>query len=554
MRFSRRAFTASSLAALASACVGQQSSSVIVRGGRIYSGAPGQAPVEAIRFSSAGVIEFLGSYDEARSGARIAQEINLQGAAALPGFVDSHVHLTELGLKTMQLDVTGTPSVAALKQSLGEYAQSHPSGVIVGRGWIETHWPEHRFPNRDDLDAVVHDRPVYLTRADGHAAVCNSAMLELAGVTDTTPDPQGGRIERDAHHRATGMLIDGAKALAEAKLPPVPPAQLKEALRQAAQIYASRGWVGVANMSTSLVEADNYDALAAAGQMPLYADLYIQDEDADGFFARGPSVDRSGRIHRRGVKIYMDGALGSRGAALLAPYSDMPSTNGLFVTPPDHMREIMRRAKAANAQIATHAIGDRGNRQVLDMYRDAFGSDSSALKAARWRIEHAQILSPQDIPRFGQMGVIASMQPSHCIGDMYFAPARLGEARLGEGYAWKSLWDSGAILCGGTDAPVEKGDPLIEYYAAVYRHSLDGFAAPDWHLDQVLSRQQALTMFTQNAAFATMQEHTRGTLEVGKKASLSVFSVDLMTAPPEEIPPARPLLTISDGQITHNAL
>src|SRR5262249_24732436 len=228
--------------------------------------------------------------------------------------------------------------------------------------------------------------------------------------------------------------------------------------------------------------------------------------------------------------------LGSRGAALLQPYSDMPSSNGLLLTPAAHMRDIMHRAKQDNAQIATHAIGDRGNRLLLDLYRDTFGADAAGLKAARWRVEHAQIVSSQDIPRFGQMGVIASMQPSHCIGDMYFAPARLGEARLGEGYAWKALLDSGAVICGGTDAPVEKGDPLIEFYAAVYRHSLDGFAEPDWHLDQAVSRTQALDMFTKAAAFATFQENGRGTLEVGKKASLSAFSVDLMTAPPAQIP------------------
>src|SRR5262249_46454374 len=190
--------------------------------------------------------------DGAQRDAYLPRFFDLKGAAAFPGFVDSHVHLTELGLKTMQLDVTGTPSIAALKQSLAQYAQAHPQGVIVARGWIETHGPAHRCPNRDDLDAIVHDRPVYLTRADGHAAVCNSAMLALAGITDTTPDPAGGRIERDAHHRATGMLIDGAKALAEPKLPPISPAQQREALKQAAQLYASRGWTGVANMSTSL--------------------------------------------------------------------------------------------------------------------------------------------------------------------------------------------------------------------------------------------------------------------------------------------------------------
>ena len=552
MSLSRRAFTQTSLAALLASCTPPAAPEIIVHGGRIYTGA-GAATVEAVRFSAAGLVTFVGALDQARAGHANAQMIDLRGAAALPGLVDSHVHLTGVGTLAMQLDLTGTASVAELKQKLGAYAQAHPQGMIVGRGWIETHWPEHRFPTRDDLDAVVSNRPVFLTRADGHAAVANSPMLAFAGITDSTPDPQGGRIERDARRRATGMLIDNAKSAVQERLPPMTPEQTRDALKQAAALYASRGWTGVANMSTSLAEADNYEALAASGDMPLYADLYIQDEEADGFFAHGPSVDPSGRIHRRGIKMYMDGALGSRGAALLAKYSDAPG-DGLLLTPMEHMREIMRRAKEANAQIATHAIGDRGNRLTLDLYRDTFGQDAAGLRAARWRVEHAQIVSPQDIPRFGQMGVIASMQPSHCIGDMYFAPARLGEARLGEGYAWKSLLDSNATICGGTDAPVEKGDPLIEFYAAVYRHALNGFAAPDWHPEQAVSREQALTMFTKAAAFATFQENERGALEVGKKASISAFSVDLMTAPFEQIPTAQPVLTISDGKVTHTAL
>jgi predicted amidohydrolase YtcJ len=258
-------------------------------------------------------------------------------------------------------------------------------------------------------------------------------------------------------------------------------------------------------------------------------------------------------VNVRGVKLYMDGALGSRGAALLQPYSDAAG-NGLLVTPVETIREFLNRARQRGVQVATHAIGDRGNRLVLDAYRDTFGEDRDGLRRARWRIEHAQVISPQDLPRFSQMGVIASMQPSHAISDLYFAPARLGPSRLAGAYAWKSLLNSGAIIAGGSDAPVEKGDPLIEFYAAAYRHDLQGAAGADWNPSEAVSREEALRMLTWGPAFAAFQEQERGTIEVGKRADVSCFSVDLMQAEFSAIPTAQAVLTISDGRITHTAL
>jgi predicted amidohydrolase YtcJ len=249
----------------------------------------------------------------------------------------------------------------------------------------------------------------------------------------------------------------------------------------------------------------------------------------------------------------MDGALGSRGAALLSPYSDAPS-DGLLITSSEQLAAFLRRARRDNVQVALHAIGDRGNRLALDAFRDAFADNPAALRDARWRIEHAQVLSPEDLPRFAQMGVIASMQPSHAISDLHFAPARLGEARLAGAYAWNSLLRSGAVICGGSDAPVEKGDPLSEFYAACHRHDLSGFAGPNWRLEERVSREQAIAMFTSSAAYASFAEQERGTIEVGKRADMSCFSANLMTCPPEEIPRAIPVLTVSDGRVTHEAL
>ena len=549
MQLSRRRFGQAALAATLAGCGSRGAQDLIIYGGPIYTGVAASPTVAALRISN-GLIAFAGALDEARSGSR-AREINLNGAAALPGFTDAHVHLTGVGMASMRLDLVGVASIAAMQESLRTYAAAHPDGPIIGRGWIETHWPERRFPTRADLDSVVGDRPVFLERIDGHAAVVNSAALALARIDANTRDPDGGRIERDGGGAATGMLIDNAMGLVGSALPAPTAAMQRDALRAAGQLYASRGWVGVCNVSTSAAEAADFQALAAAGEMPLRADLYVEPGDAALAVEQRPARDAQVRI--RGVKLYMDGALGSRGAALLAPYSDMRSTTGLLVTPLEELRDHLRRAREGRYQAATHAIGDRGNRIVLDAYRDTFADAPTALAAARWRIEHAQIIAPDDIPRFAQMGVIASMQPSHAISDLHFAPARLGPSRLAGAYAWRALLESGAVIAAGSDAPVEKGDPLIEFYAAAHRHDLSGFAGPDWGLDQAVSRDDALSMLTAGPAFSVFEEAERGTLEAGKRADISAFSVDLMQAEPAAIPTAQPVLTVSNGVVTHEA-
>lgn len=550
MILSRRRFGQAALAAALAGCGAGSGEDIIIHGGPIYTGVAGAPRVDALRIRD-GLIAVAGSLDDARAGGR-AREIDLNGAAAFPGFTDAHVHLTGVGMTSMRLDLTGVASIAELQERLRTYAAAHPEGAIVGRGWIETHWPERRFPTRADLDSVVGDRPVFLERIDGHAAVVNSAALTLARIDNSTPDPDGGRIERDANRAATGMLIDNATELVNGALPGATPAMLRDAVREGARLYASRGWVGICNMSTSAAEADIFRELAQAGEFPLRADVYLEPNAAER--AANQQPDANARVRIRGVKLYMDGALGSRGAALLAPYSDMPSTSGLLVTPVEEVRDHLRRAREGRYQVAAHAIGDRGNRLLLDNFRDTFADEPAALAAARWRIEHAQVIAAEDIPRFGAMGVIASMQPSHAISDLHFAPARLGPSRLAGAYAWRALLESNAVVAAGSDAPVEKGDPLIEFYAASYRHDLNGFAGPDWGLDQAVTREQALHMLTWAPAFSVFEEAERGTLEVGKRADVSAFSADLMEAEPGAIPVAQAVLTVSGGAVTHEAL
>lgn len=520
---------------------------LLIHGGPIYTG-DGAAKVEALAVKG-GKVAFAGPLAQARAAAPGARDVDLKGAAAYPGFVDAHAHLSGIGFREMTLSLEGTPSIEALVTRLGAWAKAHPgTDPVSGRGWIETHWPEKRFPSRQDLDRAVPDRPVVLGRADGHAVVANSKMLALAGITRDTAAPAGGQILKDAAGEPTGMLIDNAMGLVRGKVPPPSAAARAEAVKRGVEVYAARGWTGLHNMGASTEEVATQAALAAKGELPIRVDNYMSPEAGDGVLTGGPSQDASGLVRVRGVKLYMDGALGSRGAALLAPYADAPGV-GLIVTPPETIAGVLARARVSGAQMAVHAIGDRGNRLTLDAFEKAHGGDAAGLRKARWRVEHAQVLAPDDLPRFAKLGVIASMQPSHAIGDLHFAPARLGDARLKGAYAWESLLKSGAAVAAGSDAPVEKGDPLVEFYAAAYRHDLSGFAGPNWGLDEAVSRAQALAMLTKGPAFAGFKEGELGVLAVGKPADVSVFSVDLMTVPFAEIAKAKAMMTVVGGKV-----
>ncbi|CAN5540887.1 amidohydrolase [soil metagenome] len=517
---------------------------ILIHGGPIHTGVAAAPSAQAVLIRDDRIL-FVGDLAAARTkAAKGVRDLDLKGAAAFPGFVDAHAHLTGIGLRELTLNLDKTDSVESLVAAVKAYATAHPEGPVYGRGWIETHWPEKRFPNRADLDRAAPGRVVVLERADGHAVVASSAALAKAGVTKDIAAPAGGQILKGDDGAPSGMLIDHAQSLVEGVIPPPSDALKRQALEKAGALYASRGWTGLDSMSVAAPDLAILRSLAADRKFSLRVDNYMDPSGAAEVLAKGPMTDPTGLIRVRGVKLYMDGALGSRGAALLAPYSDAEGL-GLQLTPHDQGLALMKAAKAVNAQVAMHAIGDRGNRMALDWFGEALAGDT----AARWRIEHAQIVADEDLPRFAKLGVIASMQPSHAIGDLYFAPARLGQSRLHEGYRWKDFLDSGAIVAAGSDAPVEVGDPRIEFYAAVYRHSLDGFANADWHLNEAVTRDQALRMLTWAPAYAAFAEQDRGTLEAGKKADVTVFSKDLMTVEPAEILKAQTVLTVVDGKV-----
>jgi predicted amidohydrolase YtcJ len=426
-------------------------------------------------------------------------------------------------------------------------------------GWIETPWTPRRFPTRQDLDAVSPDNPVFLSRADGHAGVANSAALKAAGVTASTRPPFGGDILKDASGQPTGMLIDRAQGLVESKVPSPTLDDYARAITTGADRSLQLGWTQIQDAGGPWQEVQLMRKLYAEGKVKLriYKAVHGPGSAADSLFANGPSIGEfDGRFTVRTIKGVLDGALGSRGALLLAPYSDAPDKFGLLLTPLERYRPMLVQALREGIQVETHAIGDSANRLLLDTFEEAFSAVPVAERKVadpRWRDEHTQIVEPSDLPRFKQLGVIPSMQPSHAIGDLYFAPSRLGTERLKGAYAWQSLVKDGNIIAGGSDAPVERGEPMIEFYAAVARRSITGDQTPDWHPEEALTREQALKAFTIWPAFAAFEEAKRGTIEVGKWADFTILDQDIMKIPEAEILKVKNVMTVVGGEVVYRA-
>ncbi|CAN5198752.1 amidohydrolase [soil metagenome] len=531
---------------------------LLITGGPIYTGEAASPRAQAVLVRD-GRIAFVGAFKTAQAQAGPGvRRVDLKGAALFPGFTDSHAHLRAIGERELTLNLEGSKSAAEAISRLKAWIAAHPpagGATLVGRGWIETSWPEKRFLTRDDIDAVAPSTPVLLVRSDGHALVANSAALKAAGISADTPDPFGGKVLKDAAGRPTGMLVDNAKGLVGKLMTAPTQVDRRAAFKEAFKVETRYGWTGVHSMSVSFADVPLLENMAARGEAPLRVYNAVDVGEAEPLFLSGPRASADGRITTRAIKMYADGALGSRGAALLEPYEDAPGSTGLLLLKPEQTAPILKRALNAGLQVCTHAIGDRANRVVLDLYEQAFADPPANVRrmAPRWRIEHAQNVTDADIPRFAALGVIPSMQPSHAIGDLHFAGARLGQARLSEGYAWKKLIDAGSIVPGGSDAQVERGDPLIEFYAAVARKDLKGYSGPGWHPEQAVDRATALKMFTAWPAYARFAEADLGTIAVGKRADLTAFSVDLMTAPETAIPKGHATLTVVDGAVVFTA-
>ncbi|MEO1027882.1 MAG: amidohydrolase [Pseudomonadota bacterium] len=520
----------------------------LVTADKIYTGNPEQPIVRGVAIGPDGrIVALLGDLNLSEKAVEGKQWFNYPDATLYPGFVDGHAHLQGIGDRELTLNLAGTSSVAELAQKVAAVAAEQPTGsVIVGRGWIETGWPEERMPNRLDLDAVAPNHSVILTRADGHALVANTLALTRGGIVETTPDPSGGKIERDEAGAATGILVDNAMDFVEKLIATPDDNILTQRLETGAKVYAERGWTGLHNMSVGPREAPLMEALDKEDRLPIRVHNAYNANGMDIAIERQYETDT---IQNRAVKLYMDGALGSRGALLFDPYSDRPETRGLALRTKEDTKVLLDRAAANNVQIAFHAIGDQANFFAVEWMAEAIKD----VEDPRWRVEHAQILRVDDIPLFGETGIIASMQASHAIGDLKFAPARLGLGRLEGAYAWQGLLDTGGVVVGGSDAPVEVGSPLIEFYAAVARKSLEGEDGPGWHPESAVSREDALKMLTAAPAFASFQEDDLGTLEVGKFADISGFDRDLMTIPEADILKANAVVTIVAGETVWKA-
>ena len=482
-----------------------------------------------------------------------AKVIDLNGSYVYPGFVDSHAHLKGIGHRENSLNLQGIDSLKEMLTTVEIFSNGiQPGEWVVGRGWIEKVWPEKRFPTRYELDRFSSDKPVILERADGHAVVVNSLALELAGISSESNDPHGGRIEKDKNGEPTGMLIDKATSLVEKLIPKTTKQEDKRDLKAGIDSNVSLGWTQVQIAGGTFSDIEILEEIKKEGNLLQRVYFAVSaGKPAETLLKLGPKLDPENMLTVRGIKLYADGALGSRGAALLEKYEDQDTT-GLLIFTKEETLPVLEEALKKGIQIQTHAIGDKGNRITLDWYQEAFNSivdEERKVIDPRWRIEHSQIITKEDQIRFRDMEIIASMQPSHAIGDLHFAPSRLGMQRVGNGYVWRNLIDLGVVVAGGSDAPVEIGDPRIEFYAAIARKDLDGFYDRGWHLEQAVTREEALKMFTIWPAFAAFQEDINGTIEVGKLADLTIFSKDIMKVPEEEILEAQVIMTIVNGKI-----
>jgi predicted amidohydrolase YtcJ len=525
--------------------------------GNIYTGNMKAPHAEALA-SKDGRIIFVGSNADARKFQNgDARVIDLEGKTVVPGLTDSHCHIFGIGEREMNLNLEGANTLEDFLAKVKERVTKTERGKwITGRGWIETFWQPPQFPTRGDLDKIAPDNPVFLTRADGHAAIVNSAALKIASIDKNTANPFGGEILKDKQTgEPTGMLLDHAQELVAKNIPQPTDTEREEAFLLGVKREIDLGWCEIQNAGSELADVERIRHSFEAGKVKLrvYNAVYAPGPGATALLHDGMTLNGyEHRFTQRTLKVVFDGALGSRGAALLEPYADAPETSGYLTQKESELQPIFEEALRQGIQVETHAIGDRANRIILDLYERAMKSvppEKRKIREPRWRVEHAQILSAQDLPRFAKLGVIASMQPSHAISDLFFAPSRLGKDRLAGAYAWQSLLKSGAIVAGGSDAPVERGEPMIEFYAAVARKSVKGFSADGWHPEQAVAREQALKMFTLGSAFAAFEEQEKGSIEVGKLADLTVLSKDIMKIPEPEILTTTCAMTVVGGEI-----
>jgi len=491
----------------------------------------------SLGFDDLGRVIVVGGEKDTAARLPDAQHIDAQGKTLLPGLIDAHGHVFELGEIASGVDLFGATSLGGAVRAVAEFSRNHPKNAwIVGYGWNQEVWKLGRFPTAAELDAVVNDRPVLLHRVDAHASWVNTKALEMAGIGKDTPDPAGGKIERDANGKPTGVLVDSAMELVNKVVPLPTPAQARGTLDNALAALARVGLTSVHDAGIKVAQDDLYRDYADHGKLTarVYAMIGDTGADFDELAKEGPLKSYANDVYAlAAVKLYADGALGSRGAALMSPYSDMPSTKGLLFHPNDEMLSKMNKAMKAGYQVNIHAIGDAGNRQILDAYAQLIPKYNNA--QLRHRIEHAQVVALDDIPRFKKLGVIPSMQPTHATSDQNMAEHRVGPERIKGAYAWRTFLDQGSKIACGSDFPVESPNPFEGLHAAVTRQNNAGVPAGGWYKNQAMTMNEAFRCFTLDAAYAANQENVIGSLEPGKWADFILIDRDIFKVAPEQI-------------------
>jgi predicted amidohydrolase YtcJ len=491
----------------------------------------------SMAFDDQGKIIAVGTAAHTRATAPKARHVDLQGKTVLPGLIDAHGHVFGLGELLTQLDMAGSASLADALKSATAYAAANPSHAwLRGRGWNQEIWKLGRFPTAAELDAAVADRPMWLERVDGHAAWANTRAMQLAGITGDTPDPAGGKIMRDAAGNATGVFIDAAQDLVTKVIPKQTEAEARHVLDRSLQQIAAMGLTSVHDAGIDIKQDRLYRDYADRKLLTarVYAMIGDTGADFDQLSKNGPLNTYANDVYAlRAVKLYADGALGSRGAALIAPYSDEPKSHGLLFRKDGDIHAMMAKAMARGYQVNVHAIGDAGNRQILDGYQQLVAKHGSA--AQRHRIEHAQVVALDDIARFKRIGIIPSMQPTHATSDMNMAEQRVGAQRIKGAYAWRSFLKQGSRIACGSDFPVESPNPFFGIHAAVTRQDAAGQPAAGWYPNESMTLKEAFRCFTLDAAWAGHREKRQGSLEKGKWADFIVIDQDLFTMPAKDI-------------------
>jgi len=541
--------------------VAQGTADLVLTNGHIYTVDNSRPQVSALAVRGGRVL-FVGSDAEAKALAGPSTRvIDLRGATVFPGFTDAHAHLLGLGNMLQRVNLAGSKSYDEVIARVKAWAKDvKPGEWIQGRGWDQNRWAVKEFPSHEALSRAFPNNPVVLDRIDGHALLANARAMELAHVTAATRDPAGGRIVRLTSGAPSGVFVDNAKGLIDRAVPEPTRANTRKAILAAVAEANRWGLTGIHDPGEDAEAVGIYEELAKAGNYNLRNYVMLSDPGEPGSAAtmRNPYIQRGpqnalydGHLWIRAIKLYADGALGSRGAALLAPYSDDPNNSGLLVSRPEHIEAWAEWALRHGFQINVHAIGDRGNRIVLDAFDSALRKNPRANH--RFRIEHAQVLSPQDIPRFAKLGVIPSMQATHQTSDMRWAESRVGPQRIRGAYAWRSLLNTGVIIPNGTDFPVEEVNPLLTFHAAVTRQDPTNWPAGGWYPDQKMTRQEALQSMTIWPAYAGFQEAVLGSLTPGKYADFVVLDRDIMRVPDTEILGARVLSTWIGGKRVYEA-